>query len=134
MSQSVLFTFLHDKWLKYQGSILCIEMHHTEYRWTLSTGNQSAFMPLLFGRLIHTNPNPISIINQCKQIYPIKTWNNLSFFSLLSNNNQYKCYMRNITPKNQHQSSIRNLYKRCKKILHVLLHIYRYTVVHILQN
>lgn len=78
MSQSVLFTFLHDKWLKYQGSILCIEMHHTEYRWTLSTGNQSAFMPLLFGRLIHTNP--ISIINQCKQIYPIKTWNNLSFF------------------------------------------------------
>lgn len=33
--------------------------------------------------------------------------------------------------KNQHQSSIRYLYKRCKKILRGLLHIYKYTAVHI---
>lgn len=48
MSESVLFTFLHDKRLKYQGPMLCSEMQQTEYKWKLSTENQSAFMPLIF--------------------------------------------------------------------------------------
>lgn len=48
MSESVLFTFLHDERLKYQGSMLCSKMQHAEYKWTLSTENQSAFMPLIF--------------------------------------------------------------------------------------
>lgn len=38
--------------------------------------------------------------------------------------------MENITKKNQHQSSIRNWYKRCKKILHELL-LQIYIAVHI---